>query len=261
MFTFPENNITRSLLQILAAAIFSLWSQHSWATVHGDFNLDGKRDLVDAIMIIQELSGVFHDVDGDGYTSQEDCDDTNPAIHPGLNEICDSIDNNCDGAIDEELFRACYSGPSGTEGVGLCKEGTSTCSQGSWSSCENDVLPANETCDGYDNNCNGAIDENCPSCDDSILNGEETDIDCGGPSCPDCGVGFDCSTNSDCTSGVCTNQTCQASACSDGVQNGTETDIDCGGSCIGCSLGQNCTFGSDCTSGICLIGVCAKLVH
>ena len=49
------------------------------------------------------------DADGDGYTaigactgSQDDCDDTDAAIHPGVEEVCDGVDNNCDGQTDEE---------------------------------------------------------------------------------------------------------------------------------------------------------------
>jgi len=42
------------------------------------------------------------DVDGDGYSvTQGDCHDTNASINPGAVEICDFIDNNCDGQIDE----------------------------------------------------------------------------------------------------------------------------------------------------------------
>jgi len=38
-----------------------------------------------------------NDYDGDGYTSDVDCDDNNPLVNPGMIEICDDLDNNCDG--------------------------------------------------------------------------------------------------------------------------------------------------------------------
>lgn len=44
----------------------------------------------------------YTDNDSDGYTEvQGDCNDANPAVHPGLNETCNAIDDDCDGAIDE----------------------------------------------------------------------------------------------------------------------------------------------------------------
>jgi len=43
------------------------------------------------------------DNDEDGYTEAEgDCDDDDATIRPGLPDHCDGIDNNCDGAIDED---------------------------------------------------------------------------------------------------------------------------------------------------------------
>ena len=41
-----------------------------------------------------------YDFDGDGYASNEDCDDSDGSVYPGANELCDGVDNDCDGAID-----------------------------------------------------------------------------------------------------------------------------------------------------------------
>jgi hypothetical protein len=35
------------------------------------------------------------DADGDGYDAPEDCDDTDAAIHPGADEHCDGVDEDC----------------------------------------------------------------------------------------------------------------------------------------------------------------------
>ncbi len=56
--------------------------------------------------------------------------------------------------------RQCYSGPPGTQGVGVCKVGTQSCKDGKWeTTCTGEVKPQPETCDGADNDCNGKIDE------------------------------------------------------------------------------------------------------
>ena len=41
------------------------------------------------------------DNDGDGYAPPQDCNDANPAVHPGAPELCNGIDDNCNGQIDE----------------------------------------------------------------------------------------------------------------------------------------------------------------
>jgi len=49
-----------------------------------------------------QFEGGCRDADADGFTNcAGDCDDANAAIHPGATEICNAIDDNCDGAVDE----------------------------------------------------------------------------------------------------------------------------------------------------------------
>ncbi|MCR4312068.1 MAG: MopE-related protein, partial [Candidatus Uhrbacteria bacterium] len=42
------------------------------------------------------------DDDSDGYAASDDCDDTDANINPGEAELCDSVDNDCDGDIDDD---------------------------------------------------------------------------------------------------------------------------------------------------------------
>lgn len=86
------------------------------------------------------------------------------SVTPGspTTEVCNNIDDDCDGQIDETLTRSCYSGSAGTNGVGPCHAGTQTCTAGSWGACVGEVIPVAETCNGVDDNCNGTIDETWP---------------------------------------------------------------------------------------------------
>jgi hypothetical protein len=97
-----------------------------------------------------QLSGT--DSDGDGFDAQcGDCNDNNPSIYPGREEMCNNQDDNCDGQTDEWLYRACD-----MYHQGACAEGTEECSEGVWRGCPS---PLPETCDRADNDCDGQVDE------------------------------------------------------------------------------------------------------
>lgn len=69
----------------------------------------------------------------------------------------------------------------------------------------------------------GVAECTAPGCDDTAMNGEETDSDCGGPECEACDDGLGCLEPRDCISGVCgADDLCAIPECGDGVVNGEE---------------------------------------
>jgi hypothetical protein len=90
------------------------------------------------------------------------------------------------------------------------------------------------------------------SCKDGLHNGDETDMDCGGPKCASCAEGQSCLASSDCDNVACEKGKCQPRGCSDGLKNQDETDKDCGGSCPSpCADGLHCKVAADCESAVC----------
>lgn len=115
--------------------------------------------------------------------------------------------------------------------------------------------------DCFSGNCNSTLKCANPiataNCSDTLKNGQETDVDCGGQ-CPSCENGKTCSTNFDCESGFC-NSTRKCSAilvlagpCSNGIKDAGEADTDCGGACNNkCADSKSCLSYNDCLSGYC----------
>ena len=94
-----------------------------------------------------------------------------------------------------------------------------------------------------------------PACDDLILNGGESDVDCGGH-CAPCGDGDACNEWEDCASFRCAEGLCVS--CADGEANGEETALDCGGPCAPCVDGLSCLVDEDCASARCAAEVCVS---
>ena len=109
----------------------------------------------------------FTDADGDGFPSDEDCDDDDASVGPGATEICDGIDNDCDGDVDEEVLTTFYA-DADRDGFGDPDDGVESCDAPagrvtSAIDCDDtnpNAYPGNpEVCDYVDNNCDGEVDE------------------------------------------------------------------------------------------------------
>jgi MYXO-CTERM domain-containing protein len=119
----------------------------------------------------------LYDDDGDGYSEDEgDCDDANNTTYPSECESSwtpNGVDDDCDGEVDEDLdedgdgFRPCStSNVHGYDSASLdCDDGNPGV-----------YLYAREICDGFDNNCDGEIDEGLTYCDGDT-GGDDTGVD------------------------------------------------------------------------------------
>jgi hypothetical protein len=110
---------------------------------------------------------VLEDLDGDGYASEDDCNDSDSVIYPGAEELCDGVDNDCDGEIDEGVSTTFFADGDG-DGFGDPALTAEACQiTDGWVTTGNDcddseptTYPsASERCDGIDNDCDGEIDE------------------------------------------------------------------------------------------------------
>ena len=123
--------------------------------------VDADRDGYGTFATVESFTFDCSAADGTS-NNYDDCDDTNPDVYPGATEICDGIDNNCDGQVDEGI-----EAPLSTEQDGVCFGSTQICINGVWyDDISHPEYEAVETlCDGLDNDCDGIVDEGCTDLD------------------------------------------------------------------------------------------------
>lgn len=179
------------------------------------------------------------DDDNDGVADDNDCDPKNPLINADADEVCDGVDNNCNGETDEgsvgciPMYLDSDGDRFGVKGTEICTCAGAAADRvvkfGDCNDSDASVNPgANEICDNVDNDCDGEIDEGCDEDGDGWCN-EDMDI-VGTPTiCPNGG--------GDCHDGTPAAYPGALEDSGDGVDNDCDGTVDepieCPGTCTG----------------------------
>ena len=114
------------------------------------------------------------DADGDGFAAEEDCNDNDASVYPGAAEVCDGVDNDCDGQKDNDPTDAdTWYEDADSDGYGSTTSSMQACDKPDGYvdndlDCDDDHRDANPEgtevdWDGIDQNCDG-YDLNIEAC-------------------------------------------------------------------------------------------------
>ena len=158
---------------------------------------DGVDNDCDGAVDEDGASTWYADADGDGFgdpttahldcgtpegvaANGDDCDDTFAGAFPGNPEVCDEQDNNCDGVVDEGVASTWYVDLDG-DGFGASSPTQESCveptgyaaTDGDCDDADLTVFPgASEVCNGVDDDCDGAVDEEAADASNWYLDGD-----------------------------------------------------------------------------------------
>ena len=97
------------------------------------------------------------DADDDGVVAALDCNDDDANIYPGAVELCDGVDNNCSGQVDDNASMIVLHGigacSSGQVSIMSCTNGFSDCDGNASNGCETDLMSDDENCGSCGNAC------------------------------------------------------------------------------------------------------------
>lgn len=146
---------------------------------------NGVDDNCDEVVDEGARISYYRDADGDGHgnesdvvlacaapegyvSSKADCDDTDAAVNPAAEEVCNNTDDDCNGIIDDDLALVTYYEDHDGDGFGNPKRSGKACTApAGWvadgSDCDDTLAAVNpaaaEICNDIDDNCDGAVDE------------------------------------------------------------------------------------------------------
>lgn len=236
---------------------FALLTSGCWASISGPIVIEGDTedsgDTADTgdsgvdsgDTDCSSVERRLRDADGDGYgdpnnyvevgvcepwtegyvqwiEGRDDCDDSDPDINPGADEICNDVDDDCDGSVDDWAWEAdgtvAYPdadsdgyGDSTSSGEIACPGDHTAGYVANNTDCDDsdeDVNPAaDEDCDnGLDDDCDGDVDSADDECDQPVDHDLDNDgytgSQFGGPDCNDSNANVHPGANENCGNGV-----------------------------------------------------------